>query len=156
MDRMILFFGPALATAGVCSGISVVGLILTTRALRRLRAEKLESDRALTERIFKLARTLAEKHAAMDRALAELKFKCYQDLGELSRMTQLADQAIVQFHQVRLNAARSPTSLSGYAGPRWPLPATEGDYVLAVFGRVDHIIEEIKEICRPTVRGVMQ
>jgi hypothetical protein len=41
------YFRPA--AGGACGAISVVGLIVTGRAVRRLRAEKLESERALAE-----------------------------------------------------------------------------------------------------------
>jgi hypothetical protein len=154
MDWVIHFFGPAMVTVGA---VSVVGLIVTARAVSRLRAEKLQSDRALAERIFNLDRALAEKHAAVDRTLAELKSKYDRDLSELNRVTEAAEQAIVQFHQMKhtVDAARS-NSFGGEAGchrPRWK---TEEDRELFVFGRVDHIVEEIKQICHPTVRGVMQ
>jgi hypothetical protein len=158
MDWMIPFLGPALVATGVSGVISVACLIVTTKALRRRRAEELESDRALAERIFNFDRAMAEKHAAIDRTLAELKSKNDYDLSELNRMIELAEQAIVQFHQIKLtiDAAHSLNSLGGEAGRRRPRPETEEDHELFVFGRVDHIIEEIKQICHPTMRGVVQ
>jgi len=155
MDWVIHFFGPAMVTVGV---VSVVGLIVTARAVSRLRPEKLQSDRALAERIFKLDRALAEKHAAVDRTLAELESRYDRDLSELNRLTEAAEQAIVQFHQMKhaVGAARLPNSFGGEAGCHRPQRRTDEDHELFVFGRVDHIVEEIKQICHPTVRGVMQ
>jgi len=156
MDWMIPFFSPAPVAAGVSGIISVAGLIVTTRALRSLRTEKLESDRALAERLFKLVQALAERHAAIDRALAELKSKNDHDQSELNRMIGLADQAIVQFHQIKrtVEGSRSPNSFDGEATR--DRPRNEEAHEPLVFDRVDHISEEIKQICLPTMRGVLQ
>jgi len=158
MDWMMPFFGPTLLAAGVSGMISVAGFIVTTRALRRLRAEKLESDRALAERLSKLVQALAERHATIDHALAELKSKHDHDQSELNRMIGLADQAIVQFHQIKrtVDGARSPNSFGGEASRGRPRRENEEDHEPLVFDRVDHIIEEIKQICHPTMRGVLQ
>jgi len=158
MDWMIPFFGPALVATGACGVISLVGLIVTTRAVRRLRAEKLESDRALAERIVNLVHALAERHATVDRTLAELKSKNDHDLSELDRITKLAEQAIIQFHQIKrtVDAARSMNTFGGEANHRRPRRETEEDHELLVFGRVDHLIEEIKQICHPTTHGIIQ
>jgi hypothetical protein len=147
------FFSPALLAAGVSGVVSVAGLIVTTGALRRLRAEKLESDRALAERLFKLVQALAERHAAIDRALAELKSKNDHDQSELNRMIGLADQAIVQFHQIKRTVDRSPNSFGGEASRDRPRRENEEDHEALVFDRVDRIIDEIKKICHPPMHG---
>jgi hypothetical protein len=146
------FLSPALLAAGVSGVISVAGLIVTARAVRRLRAEKLESDRALAERLFKLVQALAERHAAIDRALAELKSRNGHDLSELNRMIEL------QFQQIKrtVDGATSPNSVSGEANRDGPRRENEEDHEPLVFDRVDHIINEIKKICHPPVRGVLQ
>jgi hypothetical protein len=158
MDWMIPFFGPALVAAGVSGVISVVALVVTTRVVRCLRAEKLESDRVLAERLFKLVHALSERLGAIDGALAELKSKHDHDLSELNRTIELAEQAIVQFHRIKqsVDAVRSPNGFGGEASGRRPRQETEEDHEPFVFGRVDHIIEEIKQICHPTLRDVMQ
>jgi hypothetical protein len=157
MDWIMPFLSPALLAAGISGIISVAGLIVTARAVRRLRAEKLESDRALAERLFKLVQALAERHTAIDRALAELKSRNDHDLSELNRMIELADQAIVQFQQIKrtVDAARSPSSFGGEASSDRPRRENEEDHEPLVFDRVDHIIDEIKKICDPPMRGVV-
>src|ERR1700704_4985642 len=93
--------GPELVAVGVSVVISVVALIVTTTAMRRLRAETLQFDRALAAGISTLNGTLAEKHAAIDRTLAEIKFKHDRGLGEVSRIVELAEQALAQVYQMK-------------------------------------------------------
>jgi len=149
--------GPALVVSGVSVVISVVCLIVTTRAVRRLRAEKLEFDRALAAGISTLNRTLAEKHAAIDRTLAEMKSKHHRDLGEVNRMVELAEQALAQFYQMKdiIDAARSPNSFAGEAGNSRPGPPQVIDEDHEQLGRIDRVIEEIKQLGRPAMRGTM-
>jgi hypothetical protein len=107
----------------------------------------------------KNVQALAERHAAIDRALAELKSKNDHDQSELkNRMIGLADQAIVQFHQIKrtVEGARSTNGFDGEASRGRPRRENEEDHEPLVSDRVDHIIEEIKRICRPTMRGVLQ
>jgi hypothetical protein len=154
MDSMIPFLGP-LVVSGVSVVISVVGLMVTTRAVRRLRAEKLQFDRALAAGISTLNRTLAEKHAAIDRTVSEMKFKHDRDLGEVNRMVELAEQALAQFHQIKdiTDAVRSPNSFAGEAGNSRPEPpqVIEDDH--EQFGRIDRVTEEIQQLGRPAMRG---
>jgi hypothetical protein len=135
----ISLLGPAIVAAGVSGAIVVVGFIFTTR---RLRIDRLEFDCALTAHKVDLDNALAEIRAAADRD--------HHDLRELKRATQLAEQAVAEFYQVKhiINAGRS---LNGF-GARWPTE-TEGYPELPVFGRIDHIIAEIKQFCRPGGTG---
>jgi hypothetical protein len=145
--------GPALVAGGVSVVISVVALIVTTTAVRQLRAEKLQFDRALAAGISTLNRTLAEKHAAIDRTLAEMKLKHDRDLGEVNRIVELAEQALAQVYQMNdiIDAARSPDRFAGEAGNIRPGPpqAIEEDH--EQLGRIDHVIEEIKQLGRPAM-----
>jgi len=88
----ISLIGPALVAAGVSGAIAVVGSIVTTRTVRRLRADRLEFDFALSAHKFNLDKALAEIRAAADRH--------DHDLSELKRTTELAERAIADFHQV--------------------------------------------------------
>jgi len=148
--------GP-LVVSGVSVVISVVGLIVTTRAVRRLRAEKLEFDRALAAGISTLNRTLAEKHAAIDRTLAAMKSKHDRDLGEVNRMVELAEQALAQFYEMKdiTDAARSANSFASEAGDRRPGPPQVIEEDHEQLGRIDRVIEEIKQLGRPAMKGTM-
>src|SRR5580700_3821715 len=50
----ISLIGPALVAAGVSGAIAVVGFMVTTRTVRRLRADRLEFDFALSAHRFNL------------------------------------------------------------------------------------------------------
>jgi len=156
MDWLLLS-GPALVVSGVSVIISVVCLTVTTRAVRRLRAEKLEFDRALAAGISTLNRTLAEKHAAIDRTLAAMKSKHDRDLGEVNRMVELAEQALAQFYEMKdiTDAARSANSFAGQAGNSRPGPPRVIEEDHEQLGRIDRVIEEIKRLGRPAMRGTM-
>src|SRR5580700_11157265 len=93
---------PAMVAAGVSGAIAVVGFIVTTRTVRRLRADRLEFDFALSAHKFNLDKALAEIRAAADRH--------DHDLSELKRTTELAERAVAQFRQVKdiIAASRSP------------------------------------------------
>jgi hypothetical protein len=160
---LTLIFGPALVAAGVSGVMMVAGLIITARAVRRLRAAQLESDRAVAARISTLDRVVGWKHDVLDRSLADMKFKYGRDLAELNRLIELTAHALAQFHQIRdmLDAARAANNADGEAAdsrPELP-PEAEEDPELFVVGRVgsDHAVEEVEEmpIAPPTLRSVI-
>jgi hypothetical protein len=141
----ISLIGPAMVAAGVSGAIAVVGAIVTTRTVRRLRADGLEFDFALSAHKFNLDKALAEIRATAERY--------DRDLTELKRTTELAERAVAQFYQVKhiIDASRSPNGF----GAR-PSRETEENPGLPVFGRIDHIIAEIQQICRPAKHGIRQ
>jgi hypothetical protein len=149
----ISLIGPAIVAAGVSGAISVVGLIVATRAVRRLHADKLEFDFALAAHKFNLDKALGEIRAAADPSLAEMKFKYDRDLSELKRTTELAERAVAQFYQVRdvIDAVRSTNRSDG-----GPPKETEENPELLVLGRIDDMVDEINHICRPARHGIMQ
>src|SRR5580704_8621778 len=124
---------PAMVAAGVSGAIAVVGFIVTTRTVRRLRADRLEFDFALSAHKFNLDKALAEIRAAADRHDHEL--------SELKRTTELAERAIADFYKVKdiIAASRSPNGF-GARRPRRESPE------LPLLGRIDHIVAEIKQI----------
>jgi hypothetical protein len=74
-------------------------------------------------------------------------------LSELKRTTDLAERAVAEFYQVKdiVAAARSPNGF----GARPPRDTVENPE-LPVFGRIDHIIAEIKQMCRPAKQSIRQ
>jgi hypothetical protein len=135
--------GPAMVAAGVSGAIAVVGFIVTTRTVRRLRADRLEFDFALSAHKFNLDKALAEIRAAADRH--------DRDLAELKRTTELAERAIADFYQVKdiIAASRSPNDF----GAGRPRKTEEEKPELPLLGRIDHIVAEIKQISRPAKHG---
>ena len=138
-------FGPALVAAGVSGAIAVAGFIVTTRTVRRLRADRLEFDFALAAHKLNLDNTLAAIRAAAERY--------DRDLSELKRTTDLAERAVAEFYQVK-DIVAAARSLNGF-GARPPRQTVENPE-LPVFGRIDHIIAEIKHMCRPAKHGIRQ
>ena len=139
----ISLIGPALVAAGVSGAIAVMGFIVTTRTVRRLRADRLEFDFALSAHKFNLDKALAEIRAAADRHDHEL--------SELKRTTELAERAIADFYKVKdiIAASRSPNGF----GPRRPRKTEEESPELPLLGRIDHIVAEIKQISRAAKHG---
>jgi hypothetical protein len=140
----ISLIGPALVAAGVSGAIAVMGFIVTTRTVRRLRADRLEFDFALSAHKFNLDKALAEIRAAADRH--------DHDLSELKRTTELAERAVAQFRQVKdiIAASRSPNGFEA----RRPRKTEEENLELPLLGRIDHIVAEIKQISRPAKHGI--
>jgi hypothetical protein len=134
---------PAMVAAGVSGTIAVVAFIVTTRTVRRLRADRLEFDFALSAHKFNLDKALAEIRAGADRHDHEL--------SELKRTTELAEQAIADFYQVKdiIATSRSPNGF----GARRPRKTEEESPELPLLGRIDHIVAEIKQISRPAKHG---
>jgi hypothetical protein len=134
---------PAMVAAGVSGAIAVVGFIVTTRTVRRLRADRLEFDFALSAHKFDLDKALAEIRAAADRHDHEL--------SELKRTTELAERAIADFYQMKdiIAASRSPNGF----GPRRPRKTEEENPELPLLARINHIVAEIKQISRPAKYG---
>jgi hypothetical protein len=141
----ISLIGPAMVAAGVSGVIAIVGSVTTARKLRRLQADRLEFDFALAAHKLNLDNTLAAVRAAAERY--------DRDLSELKRTTDLAERAVAEFYQVKdiVAAARSPNGF----GARPPRDTVENPE-LPVFGRIDHIIAEIKQMCRPAKQSIRQ
>jgi hypothetical protein len=138
----ISLIGPVLVASGASGTIAVVGLIVAIRTVRRLRADRLEFDFALSTLKINLDKTLAEIRAAADRH--------DRNLSELKRTTELAEQAVAQFYQVKhiIEASRSS---NGYGASS---PSDEENPELPVLARIDHIIAEIKQSSRPAKYGM--
>jgi hypothetical protein len=142
----ISLIGPALVAAGVSGAIAVMGLIVTTRTVRRLRADRLEFDFALSAHKFNLDKVLTEIRAAANRH--------DHQLSELKRTTELAEGAVAQFQQMKdiIAASRSPNGF----GARRPRKTDEENPELPLLGRIDHIVAEIKQISRTAKHGIRQ
>jgi hypothetical protein len=140
----ISLIGPAIVAAGVSGAIALMGFIVTTRTVRRLRADRLEFDFALSAHKFNLDKALAEIRAAADRHDHEL--------SELKRTTELAERAIADFCQVKdiIAASRSPNGF----GARRPRKTEEENPELSLLGRIDDIVAEINQISRPAKHGI--
>jgi hypothetical protein len=139
----ISLIGTAMVAAGVSSVVAVVGSVITARRLRRLQADRLEFDFALAAHKLNLDNTLVAIRAAAERY--------DRDLSELKRTTDIAERAVAEFYQVKdiVDAVSSPN------GSRPPRETVENPE-LPVFGRIDHIIAEIKQMCRPAKQSIRQ
>src|ERR1700674_2399487 len=82
--------GPATVAAGVSGVISVVGLIVSNVAARRLHTEKLGFDSQLAERKFEF-----------DKDLAERKFRYDRELHDHKRQVELAEEVLADFYQAK-------------------------------------------------------
>src|ERR1700756_5770839 len=115
---------PAMVAAGVSGAIAVVGFIVTTRTVRRLRADRLEFDFALSAHKFNLDKVLTQIRAAADRH--------DHQLSELKRTTKLAKEAVAHFQQMKdiTAASRSPNGF----GARRPRKTEEENPELPLLG----------------------
>jgi hypothetical protein len=101
------FIGPAVVAAGVSGIVSVVGLIVSTRAARAIHTEKLAFDRDQAAQKLAFDDRLAERKVNADIALAEKKIALDASLADRKRRQDLAEEVLSSFYQMVDTIGRS-------------------------------------------------
>ena len=102
----ISLIGPAMVAAGVSGAIAVVGSIVTTRTVRRLRADRLEFDFAPAAHKLNLDKTLAAIKAALPDRLRETAYAIACDLIAAGGKGTQEELQILELIRERLEIGR--------------------------------------------------
>jgi hypothetical protein len=106
------FIRPAVVAAAVSGIVSVVGLVVSTRTARAIHTEKLAFDRDQAAQKLAFDERLAERKFEFDKELAERRFTYDRALHDHKRRTELAEDVLSGFYQMRdvIGAIRSPAA----------------------------------------------